>query len=133
MQSGSPAVARPMPSTRSRLTNGTGRVHGVDGRSGPARRMRDLVADFTAAIGATDDAATTIRIRRLAELMVTAETLLAKAIAGKRTDLAALVKVENLCSRQMRELGLDKPRKPAVPNLRDYLANRSSSPPAAAR
>jgi len=53
------------------------------------------------------------QVDRAAELSVLAARLRQKALAGRRTDLDRVMRLENLVSRLLRSLNLDKLPKPA--------------------
>jgi hypothetical protein len=98
----------------------------VDGRCKQARRVKELVANYTARLGNNADLD---RIRRAAELVALGETLRARAMRGE-VDLTVLVKVENLGARAMRSLGLDRGRpqqvtpQPTLPELEAWTRAR---------
>jgi hypothetical protein len=53
------------------------------------------------------------QVDRLAELMALAARLRQQALVARRIDIEKLMRLENLVSRLLRSLGLDKPPKPA--------------------
>jgi hypothetical protein len=78
-----------------------------------ARRRRDLVDAFTAALGGEDalsDVAA-MYVRRAAELLTMAEMARAAMLNGQPTDMLALVRLEGAASRAVRLLGvkIEKP------------------------
>jgi hypothetical protein len=78
-----------------------------------ARRRRDLVEAFTAALGGEDalsDVAA-MYVRRAAELLTMAEMARAAMLNGQPTDMLALVRLEGAASRAVRLLGvkIEKP------------------------
>ena len=98
----------------------------IDGRTSAGRRRRDLIAGFVAALGGAG-AVTAIQqaaVVRVAELMAAAETLRRRALAGETVDMAALIKLENVAARSVRELGITETERDPTPNLRVYLAKR---------
>jgi hypothetical protein len=69
-----------------------------------------------------------LKVRRAAELVVTAEELRASTLSAERppTDLAmlALVRLEGIADRAVRRLGLDRKPEPAETTLAQYLETR---------
>jgi hypothetical protein len=63
------------------------------------------------------------KVRNLVELIVVSEGMRAKALCGRRTDIAALIKVENRINRLQRDLAF-RPTS-SVPSLKDYLAAKA--------
>jgi hypothetical protein len=90
-----------------------------------ARRRRDLVEAFTAALGGEDAMSPVIlmQIRRAAELITGAELLRADMLNGLPVDMNSLVRLEGHASRAVRELGL-KIEKP-LPGLQRARARWS--------
>ena len=78
----------------------------IDGRTAAGRRRRDLITAFTAALasGGTINAIKQAAIFRAAELMATAEHLRHRALTGEAVDMTALIKLENVAGRALREL-----------------------------
>jgi hypothetical protein len=78
-----------------------------------ARRRRDLVEAFTAALGGEDalSAVAAMYVRRAAELLTMAEMARAAMLNGQPTDMLALVRLEGAASRAVRVLGvkIEKP------------------------
>jgi hypothetical protein len=73
-----------------------------------ARRRRDLVDAFTAALGGEDalSAVAAMYVRRAAELLTMAEMARAAMLNGQPTDMLALVRLEGAASRAVRLLGV---------------------------
>jgi hypothetical protein len=100
------------------------RIARVDGRIRAARRVKALVAAYTAACsGAASDATTAAKILKAAELVALAETMRAAALRGdKGADALALVRLEGIARRAVADLGIEK-REPARGDaLERYLA-----------
>ncbi len=120
-------AARP-PMTRSRITNRSEKLRGIDGRSAEARRFRDLCEGFAADFGATPPGEREMAlIRQAAALTVQTETLQAKIMRGEEVDLEQLTRLANVTTRTLRELGIRKRRaqKPP-PTIRDLcMAGRT--------
>lgn len=77
---GHPAVGEPIRQQRSRITNGTGLLPGVDGRSPWVRRCKDLIREHMSDLGGPDNTTAAERsiLRRAATLTVECERLEAK-------------------------------------------------------
>ena len=94
----STVVSERLPSYRSRVSNGSDlHARGVDGRSAPARRFRDLMLSLAQPFGGIEQLSESERslVRSAALLTVEAERLQARAASGKPVDLEALVRVSN--------------------------------------
>jgi hypothetical protein len=109
---------------RSRITNGRGRLlEGIDGRSGLARRYRDIAQLIMADQGGYDNI-TQARyqlIRRFAAHCVEAEVMEARMCRGDTYDIAEHAHISSTLVRIAARLGLRR-RLKEVPNLADYLA-----------
>ena len=124
------AVASPSPTTRSRVTNGSEMLPGIDGRSDRARRYRDLAVAFAdelggeAALSEPDKAA----VRLAAALTVHSEDLQAKIVRGEAVDEEQLTRITNTVGRAL--AGLRKKRvtrSAGGPDLKSYLAERAAA------
>jgi hypothetical protein len=109
---------------RSRITNGRGRLlEGMDGRSGLARRYKDIAQLIMADQGGYDNI-TQARyqlIRRFAAHCVEAEIMEARMCNGETYDIAEHAHISSTLVRIAARLGLRR-RLKEVPNLADYLA-----------
>ena len=125
---GTTAIAARPPTTRSRVTNRSDLLRGIDGRSAEARRYRDLIEGFAADF---DDAPPGERelalIRQAAAMSVQAEALQARIVRGEDVDLEQLTRLSNVLTRTLKELGIRKRRaqKPP-PTLRESLMGPQS-------
>lgn len=96
-----PANAAASPSQRSRVTNGSGLLPGVDGRSALARRYRDLVAGITADVGSGASQALLLQVRNAASLQLHAEELTARTVRGEKVDPEAITRANGAASRAL--------------------------------
>lgn len=96
-----PATAAASPSQRSRVTNGSGLLPGIDGRSALARRYRDLVAGITADLGSDASEALLLQVRNAASLQLHAEELTARTVRGERVDPEAITRANGAASRAL--------------------------------
>jgi len=102
----------------------------IDGRSAVAKRAQRLMGRFVDALGGHVGPVAMVQVRRAAELVITAEQLRACVLRGEPIDYLVLVRVENLATRAVAALGIDRKRKPAGPSLAAYLAGiRPAEPP----
>jgi hypothetical protein len=97
---------------RSRVSNGSKLVAGVDGRSAEARRLRDLLISFADDCGgaASLTQAQRVLIDRAADLTMRAEKLQAAMLRGEDISDEQLTRISNALSRMLHRLGLKKPR-----------------------
>lgn len=98
------------PTVRSRVTNGSAVLDGVDGRSAPARRFRDLYGAIMSDLGG--NAATSEGERQLAKraagLSVACELLEAALIRGEDLDAENYVRLINGLVRTLSTIGLKR-------------------------
>jgi hypothetical protein len=102
----------------------------LDGRTLVARRRRELIAIYVAALGgpAALSEGQRIDIRKAAELTALAEQARARAMREGATgagELTAMVRLEGMAARAVRALNI-KPRaaQPKPPTLADYVASK---------
>jgi hypothetical protein len=121
-----PLVA-PSVTNRSRITNGSRLLQGIDGRSSEARRYRDLVQAFGADLGGVETLgeADKALVRQCAASVTASETLQAAIIRGDAVDLEQSTRLSNATGRLLTKLAaLTKARAPKPPSLADYLAGK---------
>jgi hypothetical protein len=125
MAGDSSCIDHPKPHARSRMTNGTGLLPGVDGRSTWARRLRDLIALHTADLGGQEviSAAEASIIRRAACLTVELERLeLSFATTdAKPEDLDLYQRMSNTLRRHLETTGLKRIPKNVTPTVTQYV------------
>lgn len=94
----------------------------IDGRTRTARRIRELLMGYLAAIGGTVSPQLRERCERAAQLVTLAEDVRRKALGGRNISLDDVIRVENAADRARRSIGLDqKPRGPTFVPLRERL------------
>jgi hypothetical protein len=95
----------------------------LDRRTGNARRVAELIAGFTAALGAVAiDGLKRDAIERAAELQVTAEALRRARLNGDHTiSPEAIVKAENLADRARRSLRIGDAPVRTIRGIRERL------------
>ncbi len=135
-------VAKRLPTTRSRITNGSKLLVNTDGRSAWARRFKDLYAAFISDAGGDDTVSEATRaiLRRAATIATELERLEANfasngcADAG---DLDLFAKTSAVLSRLLEKVGLDRVPRDVTPTIGEFLAEHAlakaldaSAPPA---
>jgi hypothetical protein len=116
------------PTMRSRVTNGTRILTGIDHRSPTARRYRDLVAVVAADMGGVDNCseARLQLIRRFAALSVQAEAMEAQLANGTAIDIVEYSQLTSTLVRVVSRLGINRTARNVTPHLHDYLEERAS-------
>jgi hypothetical protein len=114
------------PSTiRSRVTNGSKMVHGLDGRTASARRFRDLQIAYAGDLGGPENLGEAQRalIAQTATLQVQAERVQAAVLRGEQIDAEQLTRLANSVARNLVRLGLKgNNRRDTTPSLADIIA-----------
>ncbi len=125
-------LPKPLPSTRSRVTNGSSLFTGdVDGRTAAAKRFRDVLAEIVSDLGGADLLSEGQRqlARRAAMMSVEAERMEAEAIATGAIDLDAYGTLADRLSRLFARIGLRRvPRAIGPLSIRDHLAQKAGAP-----
>ncbi len=130
-----PALAAIKPQARSRLSNGSALLAGVDGRSTWARRLRDLIQLHIADLGGANavSAAEASIVRRAAVLSVELETMegrFAQAGQASADDLDLYQRTAGNLRRLLESVGLERRQRDVTPSLQQYLARRAAELPA---
>lgn len=114
------------PTTRSRVTNGSLLLAGIDGRSADARRYRDLVEAFSREIdrGAGLTAAEMTLVRQAAAVALRSELLQSDIVAGRNVDLSQVTRLSNTLTRLVSALKAKGPRPDNGPDLESYLKTK---------
>jgi hypothetical protein len=112
--------------SRSRISNGKKLLMDVDGRSGWARRMRDLIQLHLADLAGEDAVSEAEKsiIRRAAALTVELERMESVfAVAGEALpeQLDLYQRTANSLRRLLESIGLERRAKTIVPTLSEYL------------
>ena len=121
-----PAVDRPKDRQRSRITNGSALLPGVDGRSPWVRRCKDVIAAHLSDLGGEDNTSAAERsiIRRASVLTVELERLEARfALAEQASpeDLDLYQRAAGNLRRLLEAVGIQRrPRDVTPPNPLDY-------------
>jgi hypothetical protein len=117
----------PKPQARSRVSNGSAVLPGVDGRSTWVRRLRDLMGLHLSDLGGDDAVSEAERsiIRRVATLTVELERLEAGfAVAGKAQpdQLDLYQRTANSLRRLLEAIGLQRRSRDVTPDPLEYAA-----------
>ena len=124
-----PALAETSPMLRSRVTNGSAVLPGIDGRSAWARRLRDLIERHIDDLGGHDAVSEAERsiVRRAATMTVELErmeTTFAVAGAAKPSDLELYQRTAGNLRRLLEAVGLRRRARDVTPSLQTYLADK---------
>jgi hypothetical protein len=110
---------------RSKSTNRSSWLRGVDGRSIGARRYRDLVESFSADLGAEKTGEfERAQIRQAAALVVRAEILQSDLLNGLPVNDEQIVRISNVSTRILSRLGIRKRKEAPKVSLRERLLAR---------
>jgi hypothetical protein len=121
--------------TRSAVSNGTKPLDGADGRSKQARRLRDLIHDFSEELGGGDlSPVEAMLVRNAAMSAVKSEEQQAKMAAGEDVTDEDAVRVGNMCSRAARDLAAAKAKRSGAKpfSIVEHVASLSGAEPDAA-
>lgn len=112
---------------RSRVSNGTVILPGVDGRSALARRFRDIANQIATDLGGADRMSEVKAqlVRRFAGAAALAEQLEAKLANGHAIDITEHAALTSSLVRIANKIGITKAMKKA-PTLEEYLNNRQT-------
>jgi hypothetical protein len=113
---------------RSAVANGSRLLDGLDGRSAPARRYRDVAIAIAVDLGGYDNLteAQLQLVRSAAGLTVLREGLDAKALNGERIDVAEYCRISNSLRRLLATVGLDRVPRDVTPPVEDYVAQQAA-------
>ena len=114
---------------RSRMSNGTTLLPGIDQRSPWVRRCKDLITDHIADLGGLDNVSAPERsiVRRCAVLtteLERMEALFAAAEAASPEQLDLYQRTANSLRRLLEAVGLQRRQRVIEPDLETYLASK---------
>jgi hypothetical protein len=96
------------PHQRSKVTNGRRLfLEGIDGRSALARRFRDVLAGYRAALGRTPTASDDAMLRTATSLTLRQEQLAGALASGNHIDPGDITMLSSELRRCFRSLGMD--------------------------
>jgi hypothetical protein len=125
------SVVRQKDRQKSRITNGSALLPGIDGRSAWIRRCKDIIASHLSDLGADDNTSAAERsiIRRASVMTVELEMLEARfATAGQASerDLDLYIRAAGNLRRLLEAVGLQRRAKDVTtPSVADYLASKA--------
>jgi hypothetical protein len=122
-----PQVARTKDARKSRITNGSTLLPGVDGRSAWVRRCKDVIAEHISDLGGLDNVSAAERsiVRRASVITTELERLEARfAVAGAASpeDIDLYLRASNSLRRLLESVGIQRRPRNITPNLSQYLA-----------
>jgi hypothetical protein len=129
MDATSPQIGARHPMAQSRVSNGAELLPGIDGRSQPARRYRDLLGELAAPFGGLGAMPETLRqiARRAALLMLNSENIEAAACRGEVIDPIAHATLSNALNRLLGRLERARPVAESGDALNAHLAKLARS------
>jgi hypothetical protein len=92
-------IARTIPTTRSKVSNGTRLLQNVDLRSSSARRFRDLVRAYEGELGGNPSEAERSLVRQAVALQLQAERMQEQIVEGEPIDPDQLIRVSSTSKR----------------------------------
>jgi hypothetical protein len=124
-----PRIGRHKNAGRSRITNGSALLLGVDGRSAWIRRCKDVIAAHVSDLGGEDNTSAAERsiIRRASVMTVELERLetkFARAGAAKADDLDLYQRTAGNLRRLLEAVGIQRRPRDVTPTLNEYLRAR---------
>jgi hypothetical protein len=124
---GDPAKARPRDPQRSRITNGSALLPGVDGRSAWIRRCKDVIESHLSDLGGEDNTSAAERsiVRRASVMTVELERMEAVfAVAGEAQpdQLDLYQRTANSLRRLLEAIGLQRRTRDVTPDPLEYAA-----------
>ena len=122
-------LAKPSTTNRSRVTNGSVVLSGIDGRSSSARRFRDLIEALTSEAPAPLTEAMRLQIRAAASMQAHVEDLTARMVRGEPVSAEDMSRAANGAIRALASLSRrgSARKRPSTAGLTSYLSGR---PPA---
>lgn len=106
-----PIVAPQLAASRSRVSNGSAVLAGVDGRSAAARRFRDICGALTAELGGGLGEMELLQVRAAAGLQLHVEELTARMARGEPVSSEELTRAGNGAIRALESLRRNKAAK----------------------
>jgi hypothetical protein len=117
---------------RSKVTNGSALLPGVDGRGTWVRRCRDVIALHLADMGGESNTSAAERslIRRAAVLTTELEMLEQKFASvgmANQVDLDLYIRASGNLRRMLEAIGLQRRQKNVTPTLSEYLRSKAAT------
>jgi hypothetical protein len=132
MSADSAPVAPMPPTARSRVSNGSAILDGIDGRSKEARRFRDVLGEIVSDLGGADRLSEGQRqlARRCAMLAVECEKIEALGVAGELIDLEVYGQLTDRIGRAFQRLGVRRVARNVTPSVAEYVGAVEEAGPA---
>jgi hypothetical protein len=113
---------------RSKVSNGTRLLAGVDGRSSTARRFRDLIAELTAEAGGAEGLSAAERgaIRQGAAIMLRAEQVQGQIVRGEPVDNDTLIRLSGEARRVLAGVRKRNAEQSSKRTLADYAREKAA-------
>jgi hypothetical protein len=122
MQHDRTQIDRIRPQARSKITNGSRMLDGIDGRSTIARRLRDIVRGLLIEFEVTTEADQAL-VRQAAVLSVLSEQLQAQLVRGELVDARTITNLSGQLRRILGDLRhRTGQRGPPPPSIHEHLA-----------
>ena len=120
----SPVAVERSPRLRSRVTNGSMMVAGLDGRGAAGRRYRDLCISLAVDLGGSSSLTEAQRalVWQAAAMILQSEKLQGEVLRGEVVDCEQLNRLANVATRILSRLGVK--RAVVAPSLNDRIAAR---------
>jgi hypothetical protein len=133
MRASSAVLTPRKPTARSRVSNNSDLLPGIDGRSVIARRYRDIASAIVADQGGVDrlSEARLQLIRRFSASAVLAESMEARLANGEEIDINSHALLTSSMVRVAARIGINRLPKNITPSLADYLEGKSRETEAA--
>lgn len=108
---------------KSRISNGSALLPGVDGRSGIARRYRDIMSAILVDQGGAEFCSESRKqlVRRFAAAAVLAEQMESRLANGEQIDIAAHATLSSTQVRLAQRIGIDRVPREIGPSLGELL------------
>ena len=119
-----PKIEKPKVQAMTRQGTGATLLPGVDMRTGPARRYRELVYCMVEDLGGDLPTAKQAVVNRAASLIVWCEKQEAEFALSGDLDVATFTTATNTLRRLLADIGLDRQTKDITPTLAEYLSDR---------
>jgi hypothetical protein len=118
---------------RSRVTNGSALLAGIDQRSAVARRYKDITTAILVDQGGADQCSESRLqlVRRFAAAAVIAEQMEAALVRGEPIDVQEHALLCSTLTRLAQRIGIERRARNITPSLREYLQQAHSDDEAA--
>lgn len=119
-------IERPKAQAMTRIGTGQTLLPGVDMRTGPGRRYKELVYSMADDLGGDLPTAKQAIVNRAAALIVWAENAEANFALTGELDIQQFTAATNALRRLLSDIGLERTSKDITPTLSEYLQDREA-------